>query len=81
MNTPVDQVPAASATSFLQRFGEAQLAWQQLCWRLTVAPWNGAWLRRPVIHAVAVKPIAPAGHELLEVPPAVAADGEHALFA
>ena len=82
MNTENDRQRAAvAATGPAQPLIAAQFAWQQLFWQTASAPWGMFWSRSLQAPLAACHASAPHGHHQLEVPPSVAADGEHALFA
>lgn len=82
MTTENDRQRAAVApTGPAQPLIAAQFAWQQLFWQTALAPRRMFWSRSLQAPLAACHASAPDGHDQLEVPPAVAADGEHALFA
>lgn len=82
MSTENDILRApVAATEPAQNLIAVQFVWQELFWQMALAPWRTFWSQASHTPLAACHAVAPDGHDQLEVPPSVAADGEHALFA
>lgn len=74
-------LPQSAAPSPLQQMVGLQFAWQQLFWRMQMSVFSGAWLAGRPAPVVAEAKLPADQHGQLAIPPAVAAEGEHGLFA
>ena len=73
--------PQSATDNPLQQLLQLQLAWQQLFWRMSATVLSSAWLPgQPAPVMIEAKPETDQ-HGQLVVPPAVAVEGERALFA
>ena len=82
MTIETDRVqPNLPPTGPAQQLITTQFVWQQLFWQMALAPWRRCWSQSSHAPLAFCHAAAPDGHNQLEVPPSVAADGEHALFA